>query len=219
MSRSNTQINSNKNSTSTNNNRSSNSNNNSSKATNSNGAGGVGGGSLQLEQQQQQQQQQEDQPAFNPFELQGLSELLAASGAAAAAGQFDMNNPLAGFMAAALAAQGQAGGAFGAGSGLPPPPPSAAAAAAAFNPFLMAPFGAHPPPGASSNTPDLSFMAELLSKMPPGMFLYFLGLILMFALGAKKWLPLRGPHPLLTKPFWLFWLKKVILLLLFSCLR
>ena len=110
--------NSSKNSTSNNNSGNRNSNN-----SNSHKSNGVG--SHQLEQQQ------EDQPAFNPFELQGLNDLLAASG------QFDMNNPLAGFMAAALAAQGQAGGAFGAG--LPP-----SAAAAAFNPFLMPPFGAPP---------------------------------------------------------------------------
>ena len=130
-SRSNTQTNSN----------SGNSNNRNSSKSNSNGA------HHHIEPPQ-------DPSGFNPFELQGLTELLAASGA----GQFDMNNPLAGFMAAALAAQGQAG-AFGAGPGMPP-------GAAAFNPFLMPPFGATG--AAAATTPDLGFMAELLSKMPPG---------------------------------------------------
>ena len=122
------------NSNNNNNSKNSSSNRNSN---NSNSNKSNGGGSHQLEQQQQQQQPDDQQPAFNPFELQGLNDLLAASG------QFDMNNPLAGFMAAALAAQGQAaGGAFGAGT----------SAAAAFNPFLMPPFGAPLPPGAAASS-------------------------------------------------------------------
>ena len=135
-SRTNTQTNSNSG------NNSSSSNNRNSSKSNSNGA------HHHIEPPQ-------DPSGFNPFELQGLTELLAASGAGA--GQFDMNNPLAGFMAAALAAQGQAG-AFGAGPGMPP--------GAGFNSFLMPPFGATC--AAAANTPDLGFMAELLSKMPPG---------------------------------------------------
>jgi superfamily II DNA/RNA helicase len=108
--------------------------------------------------QQQQQQQQQQQGLFNPFspdsaaaaQLQGLTDLLSA------AGQVDLNNPLAGFMAAALAGQGGAGGL-----------PFGGLASGAPNPFLMAPFGGMPGmPGANPLANPL--LADLFKNMPPG---------------------------------------------------
>ena len=106
----------------------------------------------------QQQQQQQQQGLFNPFspdsaaaaQLQGLTDLLSA------AGQVDLNNPLAGFMAAALAGQGGAGGL-----------PFGGLASGAPNPFLMAPFGGMPGmPGANPLANPL--LADLFKNMPPG---------------------------------------------------
>jgi hypothetical protein len=114
------------------------------------------------QQQQQQQHRQERQesrksmsnasapkasnntpaPSFNPFSPNSINELM----------NNDMNNPLAGFMAALA-------GAGGAGAGLP--------SFGAPNPFLLPPFGL---PSAAASNPLLGnpLLADLLSKMPPG---------------------------------------------------
>ena len=108
---------------------------------------------------------QMEQPMFNPFspssnaQLQGLTDLL---GAAAAAGDF--NNPLASFMAAMAAQNGNDPSATLPFGGL------GAGTSGSFNPFLLPPFA--PPPSNSSTPPFNPLLADIFkdfgNKMPNG---------------------------------------------------